>query len=259
MTNDALIVERSGGVAILTLNRPKAMNALSSALRTALSNAFVELDSDADVRAIVLTGAGDRAFSAGLDLKELGQEQGAMAEIVNYDSVQNTMRAMDACRKPIIGAVNGVAITGGLEILLGCDFLVASVTARFADTHVVVEAIPGWGLSQRLSRLIGSMRAKELSLTGRFIDAVTALNWGLVNHVVEPEALLPTALELAGTMAKMSPDAVMRYKSLIDRGGAMSLGEALAMERAEALQASASFGTEGLAERQKAIQDRNRE
>jgi enoyl-CoA hydratase len=259
MTSDELIVERSGAVAILTLNRPKALNALSSTLRSALSNAFVELDADPDVHVIILTGAGERAFSAGLDLKELGNTPGVMSEIVSHDSVQNTMRAMDRCRKPIIGAVNGVAITGGLEILVGCDSLIAATTARFADTHVIVEAIPGWGLSQRLSRLIGPMRAKELSLSGRFVDAATALSWGLVNRVVEPDALLPTALELARMMAGMSPAALMRYKSLIDRGAAMPLGEALAMERAEALQASTSFGAEELALRQHTIQERNRQ
>jgi len=259
MTSDILLIERFDTVAVVTLNRPQVLNALSTGLRSALNGAFAALDADLDVRVIILTGAGERAFSAGLDLKELGQAQGAMFEIVNNESTQNVMRAMELCRKPIIGAINGVAITAGLELSLGCDILIASVNARFADTHILVEAKPGWGLSQRLSRAVGLMRAKEMSLSGRFIDAATALDWGLVNRVVAQESLLPAALELARTMAAVSPQMLVSYKSLIDRGAAMSLGDALTMERAEALQESTSFDAARIDAQRRSIQDRNRQ
>lgn len=241
MAQDTVLIERHGRVATVIVNRPEAHNALSSAVRKALAKAFVELDEDPEIHVVVLTGAGTRSFSAGLDLKELGSDPNAMTRIVRYAGDENPMYAMDRCRKPIIGAINGVAITGGLELALGCDLLVASSNARFADTHIRVGAIPAWGLSQRLSRLIGIMRAKELSLTGAFIDAETALSWGLVNRVTLPEALLSTAGEIAAAMAAYPVEQLAIYKSLIDRGAAMPLGDALELERVEALAAADGF------------------
>lgn len=241
MAHDMVLIELNSRVATVTINRPEAHNALSSEVRKALAKAFVVLDEDPDVHAIVLTGTGVRSFSAGLDLKELGSDPDAMTRIVRYVSDENPMYAMDRCRKPIIGAINGVAITGGLELALGCDLLVGSSSARFADTHIRVGAIPAWGLSQRLSRLIGIMRAKEMSLTGAFVDASTALSWGLVNRVTSPEALLSTASDIAAAMAVYPVEQLATYKSLIDRGAAMALGDALELERAEALAASNGF------------------
>lgn len=258
MTTEPVLIERHDGIAVVTLNRPEAMNALSAAMRRALNAAFLALAMDRQVRVIVVTGAGERAFCAGLDLKELGQQQGAVFGAIGDDPTQNPAIAMDTCGKPIIGAVNGVAITGGFEIALCCDMLIASETARFADTHARVEVIPGWGLSQRLQRLIGPMRAKELSLSGRFIDARTAYDWGLVNRVVPAAELMSTALELAAQIASASPEMIARYKSLIDRGGAMSLGDGMALEHAEALRDNSAIDASGIEARRLAVLERNR-
>lgn len=225
-----LDVERRGPIAIVTLNRPEAMNALSKALRLALHDAMVALDAAPDVSVVVLTGAGDRAFTAGLDLKELGGDASAMGAANDQDARSNPVKAVERCRKPVIGAINGVAITGGFELALACDVLIASETARFADTHARVGIMPGWGLSQKLSRLIGPYRAKELSLSGNFLDARTAADWGLVNRVTAPGDLLQTALKLAEDMASIPVETLAFYKSLIDDGYARPFGEALTLE-----------------------------
>ena len=225
-----LQIEKADGVATVTMNRPDAMNAMSKALRAELDKAFTALDKDDDVRAVVLTGAGERAFTAGLDLKELGVEGIGAANATEPNS--NPVRAIQQCGKPVIGAINGVAITGGFELALACDVLIASTNARFADTHARVGIVPGWGLSQKLSRQIGIYRAKELSLSGNFLDAQTALAWGLVNRVVSPEELLPAARKLAGDMATIEPGMMRFYKKLIDDGYDLPFGEAMALEHA---------------------------
>ncbi|OZA93811.1 MAG: enoyl-CoA hydratase, partial [Erythrobacter sp. 34-65-8] len=209
------MLDIAGGVATVTLNRPQAMNALSKAMRQMLHDVMHRVDADDSVRAVVLTGAGERAFTAGLDLKELGSDASALGAANAESPADNPVKAIEQCRKPVIGAINGVAITGGFEVALACDVLVASTNARFADTHARVGIMPGWGLSQKLSRMIGISRAKELSFTGNFLDAGTAQAWGLVNHVVEPGALLPLAQRLAGDMAQIDPAFLARYKALI--------------------------------------------
>lgn len=231
MGTEVLLVEKANGIAILTLNRPQSMNALSSELRSAIRRAFAALEKDDSIRAVVLTGAGERAFCAGLDLKELAEQRGLMASVVGNDTPDNMADALAQCRKPIIAAVNGVAATGGLELVLCCDAILASSNARFVDTHAQIEAIPAWGLSQRLARLIGVMRAKEMSLACTAIDAATAYSWGLVNHVFEPEALLTRACEMAGKMADIRPTMLKRYKALIEDGAGLPLSAALSLER----------------------------
>jgi enoyl-CoA hydratase len=197
MTDDVLIEHHAGGVAVVILNRPQAMNALSASLRGALHDAMTALRDDEAVRAIVLTGAGEKAFTAGLDLKELGAGAQGLAVATDTDPRSNPVRAVESCGKPVIGAVNGVAITGGFELALACDILIASENARFADTHALVGIMPGWGLSQKLQRIVGTARAREMSFSGRFINARTALDWGLVNRVVPAAELDATALGLA--------------------------------------------------------------
>lgn len=229
----SLTTEINDGVALVTLNRPEAMNALSHSLRAALSAAFPHLDADPAVRVIVLTGAGNRAFSAGLDLRELGQDVAVLTNLESENDGSNPVRAIAACGKPVIGAINGVAITGGFELALACDLMLLSENARFADTHAKVGVMPGWGLSQRLSRLVGPGRAKELAFSGRFLDAHEALTWGLGNRIVPPEALIPQALELARAMAAMPPAFLARYKRLIDDGYGLPFAEAMAMEARE--------------------------
>jgi enoyl-CoA hydratase len=209
------------------------------------------------VKVVILTGAG-RAFTAGLDLKELGADPQGMAAANAVTAGENPVLAIRQCPKPVIGAINGVAITGGFELALACDVLIASSNARFADTHARVGILPGWGLSQRLPRIIGLYRAKELSLTGNFLDAQTALAWGLVNRVVEPENLMASALALAADMASIEADTLIAYKALIDGGYDLPFGEALAHEHAVSSAANAKVTPQMVEARRAAIQARGR-
>jgi enoyl-CoA hydratase len=247
-------VERCGGYAIVTLNRLEAMNALSAALRTELAQTVRALEADPAIRVLILTGAGTRAFTAGLDLKELGSGAAAVGDAVDSE---DPVTALGQFSGPIIGAINGVAITGGFELALACDVLIASENARFADTHARVGIMPGWGLSQKLSRAIGISRAKELSLTGNFIDARTAEAWGLVNRVVPAEELLPTCRKLAEDMLSVDPAMLKSYLKLIDDGFAASLGEGLAIEQQRA-RANATVSAEDVERRRLAVLERGR-
>lgn len=258
MPNLVKVESPAEGVAVVTLNRPKAMNALSLALRRALFDAITTVDADDEIRAVVLTGAGDRAFSAGLDLKELGANAENLSGATAPEGHGDPVRTIEACRKPVIAAVNGVAITGGFEVALACDMLIASTRARFADTHGRVGILPGWGLSQKLSRLIGIGRAKELSFTGNFLDAQTAWQWGLVNCVCEPDELLPCAIGLACDMASMDPVMLTAYKRLIDEGFAMAFGDSIAHERAYSAAANAAVRPEEVEARRQAVRARGR-
>lgn len=249
-------IERDGPVAVVTMNRPEAMNALSSALREELAKAMVEVNADDSIRAVVLTGAGTRAFTAGLDLKELGTLGLGAANAET--PAANPVKAIEQCGKPVIGAINGVAITGGFEVALACDILIASENARFADTHARVGIMPGWGLSQKLSRLIGISRAKELSLSGNFLDARTACAWGLVNRVVAADELLPAAKQLAADIASADPAMVSAYKALIDEGFAQAFGEGMALEHRVSSARNAQVQGGEVEERRKAVMERGR-
>lgn len=253
-----ITIDIEDGVAVLTLNRPEAMNALSKALRRALHDGLKTLEADPTVKVIILTGAGDRAFTAGLDLKELGSDPGGMSAANAETADANPVKAIENCAKPVIGAINGVAITGGFEVALACDILIASERARFADTHARVGILPGWGLSQKLSRLIGVYRAKELSLSGNFIDAKTAENWGLVNRVTTPENLLSEAKRLARDIASAPQDAVRLYKRLIDQGFAMPFGDSLGHETSTTSKMNAEVTPEAVEARRAEVQARGR-
>jgi enoyl-CoA hydratase len=257
-----LIVEKAERIATLTLNRPRAMNALSRELRTALVRALAELRADAGVDAVILTGAGEKAFCAGLDLKELGGETaapaGAGGALGAVGSGADVIAALESFDRPVIGAINGYAITGGFELALACDLLVASENARFADTHARVGILPGWGLSQKLSRLVGIHRAKELSLTGNFLDARAAADWGLVNRVVAPEQLLPTCRALARDMQGCLPEILRAYKSVIDRGFAATFADGLRIERDTNREHAKSLTPADVAARRRGVQERGR-
>ncbi len=215
---DLVLVEVEGPVATVTMNRPGARNALSRALRKQLADAMRELDDRDDVLAIVLTGA-DPAFCAGLDLNELAAGGRALQEAGAVSEVDRSRRGpFPEMETPVIGAVNGVAVTGGFELALACDYLVASERARFADTHARVGIMPGWGLTVLLTEAVGVRRAKELSTTGNFLDAHTALQWGLVNHVVPHDELLPFCQALALDTSTIRPDAVRRMLQTYDDG-----------------------------------------
>jgi enoyl-CoA hydratase len=195
---DVVLVDIADRVAVITLNRPEARNALDRHVRKALPAAIERCDADHNVDVMILTGA-DPAFCAGVDLKEFGsgqvQQGEGFAEV--GDGRTNFRGALPPHGKPLIGAVNGVAVTGGFEVALNCDFLIASDRARFADTHARVGVMPGWGLTVLLAQRIGIARAKQMSITGNYVDAATAHAWGLVNEVVPHDELLPYCRQLA--------------------------------------------------------------
>ncbi|HTZ92630.1 MAG TPA: enoyl-CoA hydratase [Streptosporangiaceae bacterium] len=211
-------------VAVVTLNRPARRNALSAALLASLRATMAELRSDAEVRAIVLTGA-DPAFCAGLDLTELGQPGGPLSSAASG-------QVLPKLPKPLIGAINGAAITGGLELALACDFLIASERASFADTHARIGIMPGWGLTVQLPAAVGLRRAREMSATGNFVDARTALEWGLVNHVVPHAELLDFTVQIAADAASNDPAAVEAIYATYREGSQVTGREAAALEAA---------------------------
>jgi enoyl-CoA hydratase len=196
-----LEVQRDGAVATVTLNRPAARNALTGDLVAALDDAVVALDADDAVAAVILTGA-DPAFCAGFDLRALATELHSVSEQRRRGTVRH-LGLLPEHEKPVIGAVNGAAVTGGLELALACDFLIASEHARFADTHARVGAMPGGGMTIRLPELIGINRARQMSLTGDFVGARQALAWGLVNEVVPHADLLARARQVAEAIASI--------------------------------------------------------
>jgi enoyl-CoA hydratase len=224
---EILLVEVNDGVALITLNRPAARNALSADLRRTLATSMRDLDTDEAVDVIVMTGA-DPAFCAGIDLKELGGQRrdsdGEMDEIIRRAT------PFGPASKPVIGAINGVAITGGLEIALNCDFLIASEKARFADTHARVGIQPGWGLTVLLPQAVGLRRAREMSVTGNFVDAPTALAWGLVNRVVPHDDLLPTCLGLAADIISNDRAGVRRILRTYAEAAALTTAAAQRIE-----------------------------
>jgi enoyl-CoA hydratase len=256
MSSPVLLVDTSDAVATITLNRPEAMNALSLDLRLALSHAFRDIQADPAIRVAILTGAG-RAFCGGMDLKELASgapEARGGGAAAGWD-MADAMAAFDG---PIIAAVNGYAVTAGFEMALACDLIIASTEAKFADTHVRVGMMPGWGLSQRLPRLIGVARAKEISFTGNTITAARAYEWGLVNRVVAPDELLPACRTLAGEMASTVPALLKGYKKLIEEGYGMPLAEALRHEVAVSQEFARRVAVDQIAARREGVLARGR-
>jgi enoyl-CoA hydratase len=211
-SNEVLKIERKEGVALITLNRPEARNALNAALASAIVRAFDECQ---DAGCLVITGA-DPAFCAGLDLRNLGVEK--LGDLPPF------WEAVASSKVPLIGAVNGPAVTGGFELALACDFLVGSERARFADTHGRVGVYPGPVLYDLPAR-VGVAFAKEMSLTGNFIDAETALRVGILNHLVPHEELLPLAMRLATDIASQDPNMVRGIREGLKEVGDVSLSE----------------------------------
>jgi enoyl-CoA hydratase len=227
--SELVLVEVDGPVATVTLNRPAARNALNRELRKALPTTLRQLDERDDIAAIILTGA-DPAFCAGLDLKELAAGGDALRETGATGDANRKHGPFPEMATPVIGAINGVAITGGFEVALACDYLVASERARFADTHARVGIMPGWGLTVLLPAAIGVRRAKEMSTTGNFVDAATALTWGLVNHVVPHDELLPFCRRLGHDIASIDRVAVRRMLQTYDEGALRDGAGAWALE-----------------------------
>jgi len=221
---DVLLVERTDRIALVTLNRPKSRNALNVELIGTLLDTMLSLDGDDTVDVVVLTGA-DPAFCAGVDLAELGGNRGDDADpggTGRGEKISSRLTRtpwpgpLPPMSKPLIGAVNGPAVTGGLELALACDFLVASERARFADTHARVGIMPGGGVTVRLVETVGLRRAKEMSITGNFLGAEEAWRLGLVNHLVPHDELLPFTMRLAADVLGNDQAGVRRMLDTYD-------------------------------------------
>jgi enoyl-CoA hydratase len=217
-----LVEIRADGVLTVVFDRPAARNALTVAMRQRLEELCAEVDEDDDIDVVVLTGT-DPAFCAGADMKEIAVLGRALPPT-------DPGRAIRGVRKPVIGAVNGPCVTGGLEIALSCDFLVASELARFADTHAHLGVLPRWGMSALLPRAVGLRWAKELSATRAVIGATDALRIGLVNHVVPHDQLGARVHEVTDAIRRAPAPAVAATFDLYDEGQGLSQAEALALE-----------------------------
>ncbi len=218
----------SQGIWTLTLNRPEKLNALSTEVLDALAELFHKAKIDPKVKAILLTGHG-KAFCAGADINKLA-ECNAQTGYEFACHGQEVFRLLETMGKPSLAAINGFAFGGGCELAISTTLRIASTKAQFGQPEVKLGVIPGYGGTQRLARLIGKGRALDLCLTGRFIDAQTALNWGLVSEVVEPELLLEQAKKILAGILSMAPLAIAGVMESIDRGYDMSLSDALHLE-----------------------------
>lgn len=230
MNDQAIIFEKKEGIAYVTFNRPEVMNARNRQMREEIVQAMTEIRGDPDIRVAILTGAGERAFSAGRDLKEAAQEKRPIIESRQQKLERGDTETIASLNKPIIAAINGYALGGGLEMALACDIRVAVEEAKLGLPEVTRGMIPGSGGTQRLSRLIGLGKALELILTGAIIDAHEALRLGLVNKVVPRSDLMSAAEEYARKIAANGPLAVVLAKEAIRKGYEMSLEDGLRLE-----------------------------
>jgi enoyl-CoA hydratase len=247
MSEPVLILEKDNGIATVTLNRAEKLNALNRELRAAFCRTMRELRTASDVGVVIITGAG----RAGMDLKELG---GGLREEGNVTFV-SVIEDMDA---PVIAAVNGFAITGGFELALACDIIIAADTAQFADTHARVGLMPAGGMSARLPRAIGLRKAKELSLTGNYLSAHDAERVGLVNRVVPREQVISTAKDLAGQILSCDPVVVRQMKRLYDLASRVPLADGLQIEQDFSRAYNLSGHLQDMDARRKAAMERGR-
>ena len=248
MTATLVLSDDAGPVRVLTMNRPAARNALSPELIETLYGALSEADDDSSVRAVVLTGA-DPAFCAGVDLKAAQRLGSAYFEQFQN---QSCIRRTAQMRKPIVGAINGAVFTGGLEMALGCDFLVASERAVFADTHARVGILPGGGMTARLPQVVGAAMARRLSMTCEVVDAARAERIGLVTRCVADDSVLAEALAIAERLAAGSRTAVQWTKRVMNQWmlqAAPVFGESLALEMLGFLGPDANEGIRAVRER----------
>jgi enoyl-CoA hydratase len=240
MTYQNLLLEKNEGIAVVTVNREKALNALNPELLKELKDCFDALSEDAEVRAVVITGAGEKAFIAGADIGAMGTMTEAQA--LEFGKLgHSTMNAIDQCKKPVIAAVNGFCLGGGLELSLSCDFIYASEKAKLGLPEVNLGIFPGWGGTQRLARLVGKNFAREIIFSAKIMSAQEAYDAGIVNRLFKPEELLAAAKATAAEIAKKGPLAVQTAKRIVREGFDLPLAEGLNKE----LNAfSKCFGTE---------------
>lgn len=222
----AVLFEVQNNIAIITLNRPDRRNSINRELLAGLYDAIDEVSRNDEIKAAIITGNG-KSFCSGIDLSVIGKEN---LFDIRGDGI-DLPDVFSACRKTIIGAVNGHAITGGFEIALNCDFLIASENAKFADTHAKVGIHPGWGMTQLLQQAVGKRMAKQMSLTCQFINAEQALRFGLVNEVVPHDDLMKRSLEIAAQICENRSDMITTVRDLINYRDTASMGQALAHER----------------------------
>jgi len=258
MSEPVLLVDREAPIATVTLNRPDKMNALNAELRIAIGSTFAELEADPEIRAIVLTGAG-RAFCAGMDLAEIGGgsdgQTGYDLSVTGQDAMRENIANFSG---PVIAAVNGAAATAGFELALACDMIFVAKGAKFLDTHARVGIVPGWGLSQRLPRIIGINRAKEISLSGNALSAERAYEWGLANRICEPDALLDDARSLATDICSCVPGIMEEVKTMIDTGYSMLFDEAMEYELQTGIESSKKIDSAEIGKRRAAVMERGR-
>ena len=228
--DDSIVVRCDGAVATITLNRPAVLNALNAALLDGLTEALDRIDADDAIRAVILTGAGERAFAAGADIAELADLEQPAAGIALARRGQRVTQRIEGLRVPVIAAVNGFALGGGCELALACDMRLASENAKFGQPEVNLGILPGYGGTQRATRLLGIGAAMFLCTTGATIDAAEALRIGLVQRVVPAAELNAESRALAATIAGKAPLAVAAAKRAILDGAPLALGEGLALE-----------------------------
>ncbi len=225
-----LLLQVEGTVATVTINREKALNALNADVLREIRDCFRELSDNREVRCVVVTGAGEKAFVAGADIASMSKM--SEAEAFEFGRLgHSAMDAVDKCSKPVIAAVNGFCLGGGMELSLSCDFIYASEKAKFGLPEVNLGLFPGWGGTQRLARLIGKGRAREMIFTAKIISAQEACAWGIANRVVKPEELMATAKATAEEISKKGPVAIQMAKRVIHDGFDRSLAEGLALEQ----------------------------
>lgn len=230
MSKNSLLVEKKDGWALITLNRPKMMNALDRELLKELQTTLLEIDKDPSLFSIVITGAGEKAFAAGADIGELGQLSSAHEAEAQARLGQLVFQTIEELSKPVIMAVNGFALGGGCELALAGDFILASELAKFGQPEVNLGIIPGYGGTQRLARAIGSYRARYYCLTGEMFTAFQAEAWGLVQRVTSGPTLLEEAEKIAKQFAKQAPLALQYVKKAIHNGIEMDLSNACRLE-----------------------------
>jgi len=230
MAEDIILLEVSDGVAVITINRPKQMNALNPEVLLKLREAVLDCGADDEVRVVIITGAGDKSFVAGADIAAMKdytpREAMAFAELG-----QSVFRSLEQLPKPVIAAVNGYALGGGCELAASCDIILASEKARFGTPEVNLGVFPGFGGTQRLTRLLGKARAKEVIFSGEMFDAARALAIGLINRICPPEELMDEARNLAATIMSKGPVAISLAKQSIEGGYDRDLDTALLIER----------------------------
>lgn len=225
-----IIYEKREGIATITLNRPEALNAFSKEVVEEIMQTLEDVKNDENVRVVVLTGAGEKAFSAGADIKAMAGMTSLKARELSLMG-ERLCLAFENLEKPVIAALNGYALGGGLEVAMSCDLRIASENARMGQTEINIGLIPGWGGTQRLTRLIGRGRAKELVFTGRMIDARTAEQLGIINIVAPADKFKETVRQSALELASKAPVAVRVAKALINKGADIGLDSAIALER----------------------------